>query len=70
MMEARISALFKNEEEYTILEKMSGKSLEGKSYKPILPYFAHVSLLFITSHLFDMLFAYKIFFVIFNFLLA
>jgi len=39
MMEARLSALFKNESEYTILEKFEGKALEGKHYKPLFPYF-------------------------------
>ncbi|XP_048257578.1 isoleucine--tRNA ligase, cytoplasmic-like [Haliotis rufescens] len=39
MMEARLVALFKSEEEYTILEKFKGKTLEGKKYKPLFPYF-------------------------------
>ena len=43
MMEARLEALFKTPDEYEILEKFKGKSLEGKSYEPIFPYFEHVS---------------------------
>ena len=43
MMEARLPALFKAEKEYEVLDKFLGKSLEGKKYKPIFPYFLHVS---------------------------
>ncbi|GAA6107926.1 isoleucine--tRNA ligase, cytoplasmic [Tachysurus ichikawai] len=39
MMEARLSALFKSESEYTILEKFPGKTLKGKQYKPLFEYF-------------------------------
>ncbi|CAH1783925.1 unnamed protein product [Owenia fusiformis] len=39
MMEARLSALFKKEEEYTVLEKFKGETLKGKQYKPIFQYF-------------------------------
>jgi len=39
MMEARLSALFKSEEEYTILEKFLGKTLTGKKYQPLFNYF-------------------------------
>ncbi|CAG5132735.1 unnamed protein product, partial [Candidula unifasciata] len=39
MMEERLSALFKSEEEYTILEKFPGKTLEGKHYIPLFDYF-------------------------------
>ena len=42
-MEARLEALFKKEEEYTVLEKFQGKKLEGQKYKPLFPYFSHVS---------------------------
>lgn len=42
MMEARLVSLFKSEEEYTILEKFKGKTLEGKKYEPIFPYFKHM----------------------------
>lgn len=43
MMEARLEALFKKEGEYTVLETFEGKKLEGQKYKPLFPYFAHVS---------------------------
>jgi len=39
MMEARLSELFKKEEDYTILEKMKGAALKGRGYKPLFPYF-------------------------------
>ncbi|GBN87884.1 Isoleucine--tRNA ligase, cytoplasmic, partial [Araneus ventricosus] len=39
MMEARLEALFKNESEYTVLEKFKGKTLEGCGYEPLFPYF-------------------------------
>ena len=39
MLEDRLEALFKKPEEYTILERMMGRSLEGKKYKPLFPYF-------------------------------
>ncbi|XP_041347698.1 isoleucine--tRNA ligase, cytoplasmic-like [Gigantopelta aegis] len=42
MMEDRLSALFQKEEEYTILDKFKGKTLEGKHYKPLFPYFKHL----------------------------
>lgn len=42
LMEARLEAMFKSAEEYTILEKFKGKTLEGKKYKPIFNYFAHM----------------------------
>ena len=42
MMEARLSALFKTEEEYSILDKFKGSTLKGKTYKPIFEYFAHL----------------------------
>ncbi|KAF4524980.1 hypothetical protein B566_EDAN011908 [Ephemera danica] len=42
LMEARLEILFKNEDQYEILEKMLGSTLKGKRYKPILPYFAHL----------------------------
>ncbi|XP_074499398.1 isoleucine--tRNA ligase, cytoplasmic [Sebastes fasciatus] len=40
LMEARLGALFKSEGEYTILDKFPGKTLKGKKYKPLFPYFA------------------------------
>merc|ERR1712013_134792 len=39
LMEARIVSLYKNEDEYTILERFPGKKLEGKTYQPLFPYF-------------------------------
>ncbi|XP_077985706.1 isoleucine--tRNA ligase, cytoplasmic-like isoform X2 [Glandiceps talaboti] len=39
MMEARLSALFKKEEEYEILERFKGETLKGKGYKPLFEYF-------------------------------
>ncbi|XP_063767146.1 isoleucine--tRNA ligase, cytoplasmic [Eleginops maclovinus] len=40
LMEARLATLFKSESEYTILDKFPGKTLKGKTYKPLFPYFA------------------------------
>lgn len=42
MMEARLEALFKTPEEYTIETRMKGNSLEGLKYEPIFPYFSHM----------------------------
>ncbi|XP_062589375.1 LOW QUALITY PROTEIN: isoleucine--tRNA ligase, cytoplasmic-like [Saccostrea cucullata] len=42
MMEARLEALFKKEDEYTVLEKFQGKKLEGRKYEPIFPYFKYM----------------------------
>lgn len=42
MLEDRLDALFKKPEEYTVLGKMTGASLEGKKYKPLFPYFEHM----------------------------
>uniref|UniRef100_A0A9J7YU49 isoleucine--tRNA ligase n=1 Tax=Cyprinus carpio carpio TaxID=630221 RepID=A0A9J7YU49_CYPCA len=39
MMEARLSALFKSDSEYTILDRFPGKTLKGKKYKPLFEYF-------------------------------
>lgn len=39
MMEARLAALFKNESEYTILERFKGSTLVGKRYNPLFKYF-------------------------------
>ncbi|XP_028405493.1 isoleucine--tRNA ligase, cytoplasmic-like [Dendronephthya gigantea] len=39
MMEARITALFKKPEDFTILERFPGKTLKDKTYKPIFSYF-------------------------------
>ncbi|ELT94742.1 hypothetical protein CAPTEDRAFT_226043 [Capitella teleta] len=42
MMEARLAALFKQPEEYEILDKFPGSKLEGKRYLPIFDYFLHM----------------------------
>ncbi|XP_025107548.1 isoleucine--tRNA ligase, cytoplasmic-like [Pomacea canaliculata] len=42
MMEARLEALFRSEDEYQVLEKFKGKMIEGKKYKPLFDYFAHM----------------------------
>ena len=38
MMEARLCALYKEETEYEVLDRFSGASLAGKTYKPLFPY--------------------------------
>lgn len=43
LMEARLMMLFKNPQQYEILEKFPGKTLGGRKYEPLFPYFAHVS---------------------------
>jgi isoleucyl-tRNA synthetase len=40
MMERRLTALFKTEEEYEVLASFEGESLVGKTYTPLFPYFA------------------------------
>ncbi|KAG0423228.1 hypothetical protein HPB47_000979 [Ixodes persulcatus] len=40
MMESRLEALFKKPEEYTVLASFKGRTLSGKKYEPIFPYFA------------------------------
>lgn len=47
MMEARLEALFKKADEYTVLEKFEGAKLAGQKYKPLFPYFAHLEKAFI-----------------------
>uniref|UniRef100_A0A915PQN9 Isoleucine--tRNA ligase, cytoplasmic n=1 Tax=Setaria digitata TaxID=48799 RepID=A0A915PQN9_9BILA len=42
VMEERISELYKNEEDYEILDRYKGKVLEGKTYQPLFPYFARL----------------------------
>ena len=42
MMEARLVSLYKNEEEYEILEKYLGKQLKDRGYTPLFEYFAHL----------------------------
>ncbi len=39
LLEERLSALFKSEQEYTLLDKMLGKQLCGKKYEPLFPYY-------------------------------
>ncbi|XP_069793365.1 isoleucine--tRNA ligase, cytoplasmic isoform X2 [Narcine bancroftii] len=39
MMEARLMALFKNDNEYSILERFKGITLKGKKYRPLFDYF-------------------------------
>nr|DBA18306.1 TPA: hypothetical protein GDO54_016571 [Pyxicephalus adspersus] len=39
LMEARLSALYKTEEEYEVLERFPGITLKGKKYKPLFDYF-------------------------------
>ena len=41
MLKDRLSALFKAEDEYLILEEMKGESLVGKKYRPLFEYFIH-----------------------------
>jgi isoleucyl-tRNA synthetase len=40
LAECRLSALYKKPEEYELIEKLTGADLVGKTYTPILPYFA------------------------------
>jgi isoleucyl-tRNA synthetase len=40
MASARLSAYYKQPEDYVILESFSGTELAGKRYEPLLPYFA------------------------------
>lgn len=42
MMEARLEALFKKDDEYTVLDRFKGQRLRGKRYKPLFPYFEHL----------------------------
>nr|XP_042904270.1 isoleucine--tRNA ligase, cytoplasmic isoform X2 [Parasteatoda tepidariorum]XP_042904276.1 isoleucine--tRNA ligase, cytoplasmic isoform X2 [Parasteatoda tepidariorum] len=42
MMEARLEALYKKPEDYTILERFKGRTLEGNTYDPLFPYFKHL----------------------------
>ena len=43
MLEDRLSALFKKEEEYSILGRMKGAELVGKKYQALFPYFKHLN---------------------------
>ena len=40
-MEARLKAVFKSEEDFSVLEKFKGKTLENKGYQPLFDYFKH-----------------------------
>jgi len=42
MLEARLCALYKTEEEYEILERFKGETLRGKRYLPLFPYFSQL----------------------------
>ena len=42
ILKDRLSALFREENEYTILEEMKGESLVGKKYEPLFEYFVHM----------------------------
>lgn len=42
LMESRLEALYKKEDQYTVLETFKGSSLKGKRYKPLFPYFIHM----------------------------
>ncbi|GLH15974.1 Isoleucine--tRNA ligase [Gryllus bimaculatus] len=43
LMEDRISALYKTEDQYKILKRFKGETLKGKRYKPLFPYFQQMS---------------------------
>lgn len=42
LMEQRLSELYKSADAYEVLEKFTGKQLEGLQYEPIFPYFSHL----------------------------
>ena len=42
LLEDRLEALYKKEEEYVILEKMKGSTLVGRKYRPLFSYFQHL----------------------------
>lgn len=39
LAEARLSAIFKNKDEYTVIEKLKGSDLKGWTYEPLFDYF-------------------------------
>ncbi|XP_043220915.1 isoleucine--tRNA ligase, cytoplasmic-like [Amphibalanus amphitrite] len=39
MMEARLSSMYKSEDDYTVMKKMKGSKLKGRPYKPLFNYF-------------------------------
>ena len=43
VMEARLSSMYKSEEEYSVMKKMKGAQLKGTAYKPLFDYFQEVS---------------------------
>lgn len=42
LMECRLSSLFKTEDEYEVTGRFKGSELAGKSYTPLLPYYANL----------------------------
>ncbi|KAK6106649.1 isoleucine--tRNA ligase [Brugia pahangi] len=42
LMEERISELYKDIEDYEIVDRFEGKVLEGKTYQPLFPYFSEM----------------------------
>ena len=42
MMQARLSSMYKSEDEYTVMKKMKGSKLKGRAYKPLFNYFEKV----------------------------
>ena len=40
-MEARLHAVFKSEEDYSVIKKFKGRALENLGYKPLFDYFQH-----------------------------
>ena len=40
LAEARLSAYYKKEEDYTIIKRFKGKEMKGWTYEPMFPYFA------------------------------
>lgn len=43
LMETRLCMLFKNAQQYEILERFPGSKLQGLRYEPLFPYFGNVS---------------------------
>ncbi|KAI1715693.1 tRNA synthetases class I (I, l, M and v) domain-containing protein [Ditylenchus destructor] len=43
LLEQRLQDLFKSASEYELVEKLNGKDLKGKQYKPVFAYFAHLA---------------------------
>ncbi|PSN31656.1 Isoleucine--tRNA ligase [Blattella germanica] len=42
LMESRLEALYKKEDQYSVLESFQGANLKGKRYKPLFPYFSYM----------------------------